>query len=49
MTIFSWGGDIELYNTLQNIKFFTADTFYLQALIYFGALLLDPMILAPKP
>lgn len=39
MTIFSWGGDIQLYNLLQNIKFFVEDTFYLQAIVYVGALL----------
>ena len=39
MTIFSWGGDIQLYDLLQNIKFFVQDTFYLQAIIYVGALL----------
>lgn len=33
MNVFTWGGDISLYNTLQNIKFFVADTFYLQAFI----------------
>ena len=27
MTIFTWGGDIQLYNLLQNIKFFVEDTF----------------------
>jgi conjugal transfer mating pair stabilization protein TraG len=37
MTIFSWGGDIQLYNVLQNIKFFVQDTFYLQCLMYLGA------------
>lgn len=39
MTIFTWGGDIQLYNLLQNIKFFVEDTFYLQAIIYVGTLL----------
>lgn len=39
MTIFSWGGDVQLYNLLQNIKFFVEDTYYLQAIIYVGTLL----------
>ena len=39
MTIFSWGGDVQLYNLLQNIKFFVEDTYYLQAIMYVGALL----------
>ena len=39
MNVFTWGGDISLYNTLQNIKFFVEDTYYLQAIIYVGTLL----------
>ena len=37
MTVFTWGGDLQLYNTLQSIKFFCNDTFYLQAIIFLGA------------
>ena len=39
MTVFTWGGDLQLYNTLQSIKFFCQDTFYLQAIIIFGAVI----------